>query len=380
MLWAGALLGTLLAVLPRSALAASYVTQATPFNFLSSVGHTRITTWDGTVGCPDNGGDDSLSALINIGFTFRFGATNYTQLRVFTNGRVQFNNTQCNFGTQAVGPPRTYPDPMPAANLNNTMRIYGADLDNSAAGGGTITYASIGTAPNRTFVVTWNGVPQWSAVGTAYYLQIQLAENGDFYFMYGVSVNQTTAPIVVLGPAQIGWQLTTADYVIVQSGLPANNSGWRFRPNVPALTVAKASEVLSDPHRGSVNPLRVPGAIVRYNVVISNAGAGSVDASTVVITDPVPANTSLFVSTSGGPPVEFIDGTPASGLAFNYAANVSYSNQPGGVAPFTYIPVPDANGFDSAVTGVRIAPTGTFAGATGASVPSFTARFRVRVR
>jgi hypothetical protein len=43
------------------------------------------------------------------------------------------------------------------------------------------------------------------------------------------------------------------------------------------------------------------------------------------------------------------------------------------------VPVPDANGFDANVTAVRIAPTGTLAAAAGASQPSFTIEFRVRV-
>ena len=37
-------------------------------------------------------------------------------------------------------------------------------------------------------------------------------------------------------------------------------------------------------------------------------------------------------------------------------------------------------GFDPAVTGVRIAPTGVMNGASGASTPSFTVRFRTRIR
>jgi len=148
----------------------------------------------------------------------------------------------------------------------------------------------------------------------------------------------------------------------------------------PSLTVVKSSEVLSDPVDGSTNPKRIPGSVVRYIVNVTNSGTGVVDASTLVITDPIPANTSLCVTTTcSNPIVEFIDGSPVSGLSFNYAANVSYSNTAGGGAPFSYTPVPDANGFDVAVTGIRIAPTGTMNG-TGGGNPSFTVRFRVRVK
>jgi uncharacterized repeat protein (TIGR01451 family) len=144
--------------------------------------------------------------------------------------------------------------------------------------------------------------------------------------------------------------------------------------------VTKTSRAFSDPTNGSSNPKRIPGGFVEYSVTITNSGLGSVDASTVVITDPVPANTDLFVSTASGAPVTFTDGTPASGLVFVYASHVSYSNQAAGGAPFTYLPTANANGVDPAARGIRIAPTGTMSGATAAGNPSFTVKFRVRVR
>jgi uncharacterized repeat protein (TIGR01451 family) len=169
--------------------------------------------------------------------------------------------------------------------------------------------------------------------------------------------------------------------VIVQSGLPANNSGWRFRPNRPRLQISKTSQIVSDPVRGTANPLRIPGSFVDYLVTVTNLGAGTADANTVVITDPVPANTDLFVSSSGGPPITLTNGTPASGLSFAYPANVTFSIQPSGGAPYNYSPaVPNGFGVDPLIRGLRLAPTGTLAGSSAAGNPSFTMRFRVRVR
>ena len=104
------------------------------------------------------------------------------------------------------------------------------------------------------------------------------------------------------------------------------------------------------------------------------------DADSVAITDPIPANTDLFVSTASGSPIDFIDGAVTSGLTFNFGSNVSYSNQPGGGAPYSYTPVPDLSGFDPAVTGLRIAPGGVMNAAVGANQPWFTVRFRTRIR
>lgn len=139
------------------------------------------------------------------------------------------------------------------------------------------------------------------------------------------------------------------------------------------LVVEKTSTVISDPINGTVNPLMIPGAIVEYAISVTNVGNRAVDASSIVITDPLPAN----VTYNSGTPVSFTNGTTASGLnAFNAATMVTYSSQATGGAPFTYTP---SGAFDANVRGLRIAPTGTMAAATATTQPSFTIRFRARV-
>ncbi|HKE44280.1 MAG TPA: hypothetical protein VKB41_07045 [Steroidobacteraceae bacterium] len=148
----------------------------------------------------------------------------------------------------------------------------------------------------------------------------------------------------------------------------------------PTLIVTRTSQVISDPYNNATNPKRIPGSVQMYSLTITNQGPGTVDSSTLVISEFVPPNSDLYVSTASGDPVAFVNGTPVSGLSYVYASNVTYSNQPGGVAPYNYTPVPDANGFDPNVTGMRIAPTGVMNAAGGSGNPSFTIRFRVRLR
>ena len=238
--WLNVLACVLTLGVSNSALATTYQMSSVAPNFISSAGHTAIAAWANNVGCVDTVGDDSLSAPIDIGFTFRYGAATFTQVRINTNGRVQFNNTYCTYGTAAVGPPRTYTNPVPDANLNNMLRIYGADLDVSSVGAGTVTYATVGSAPNRVFVVTWNNVSAWReggaqnvGAGTSYNLQIQLYENGDFYFQYGNSDNVSEPSNTTIGPAQIAWQIDVNDYAVVQNGLPANNTAYKFTLGTP---------------------------------------------------------------------------------------------------------------------------------------------------
>jgi uncharacterized repeat protein (TIGR01451 family) len=145
----------------------------------------------------------------------------------------------------------------------------------------------------------------------------------------------------------------------------------------PSLTILKTSSVLWDPVNLNANPKRIPLAVVRYDVTVTNSGPGTVDSGTLVITDPIPTGSAMYVSTSSGAPVAFVNGTPVSGLSFSYPGSVSYSSSDA-TGPWTYTPVPDADGFDPAVRAVRFTPSGVMNAASGGN-PAFTIQFRVRI-
>ena len=148
---------------------------------------------------------------------------------------------------------------------------------------------------------------------------------------------------------------------------------------IPQLQIAKLAQTLSDPINGTSGPKAIPGAIVQYTIALVNQGPGPVDADSLVITDPLPSDTALYVSTVSGDPISFTDGPTPSGLAYNYVTDVSFSNQPGGGAPYDYTPVADPQGFDPAVTGYRVAPTGSMNGASGGNIPGCNITLRVRI-
>jgi uncharacterized repeat protein (TIGR01451 family) len=62
-----------------------------------------------------------------------------------------------------------------------------------------------------------------------------------------------------------------------------------------SLAATKTSAVISDPFNGGTNPKRIPGATVRYTITLTNSGAQA--ATTVVITDAIPANTTYTAGT-----------------------------------------------------------------------------------
>lgn len=148
----------------------------------------------------------------------------------------------------------------------------------------------------------------------------------------------------------------------------------------PILVVAKNAVTISDPVNGTTNPKSIPGSLSRYTLDVANQGLGAVDVDTLVITDTIAAGASLFVDTGGGDPVRFTDGAVGSGLTFTYATDVTFSNQPGGGAPFNYIPAPDPDGVDPAVSGFRVNPKGGMNAASGLSTPSFSIEFEVRIQ
>jgi hypothetical protein len=154
----------------------------------------------------------------------------------------------------------------------------------------------------------------------------------------------------------------------------------------PTFIFLKTLQVSSDPVNGVTNPKAIPGAFVLYTIEVTNTVAGSPDSNTVFIYDPIPANTVLYVGDLAGVgsgPVQFIDGTPSSGLTYIFtslasaADDVDFSSDGG--TSYAYAPVPDSNGFDANVTNLRVNPKGVFASAGGGN-PYFALRYRVRVK
>jgi len=149
------------------------------------------------------------------------------------------------------------------------------------------------------------------------------------------------------------------------------------------IQILKVNSLISDPIRGTTNPLRVPGAVIEYIIQPRNEGSTSPDNNTVVINDVIPQNTQMCVSSlcwPGGDFVRFTDGSPSSNLSFNFFTDVTFSNVVGGGAPYSYTPSPDSAGYDSSVTGFRVQPSGVFNNSNGSSPhPNFNIFMRVRI-
>lgn len=154
----------------------------------------------------------------------------------------------------------------------------------------------------------------------------------------------------------------------------------------PVIGATKNFQIVSDPANGVVNPKIIPGAYGTYSIALVNTGSGTVDPNAMVITDLLPATIGLYVGDLGGGgagPVGFANGATPSGLSYTFTSlssttdDVDFSNNGG--TTFTYVPAPDASGYDLNVNAIRINPKGTFSGASGGT-PSTTLSFRAKIK
>jgi uncharacterized repeat protein (TIGR01451 family) len=153
----------------------------------------------------------------------------------------------------------------------------------------------------------------------------------------------------------------------------------------PSLTFLKSVAIYWDPVNLFVNPKFIPGAIAEYTLFASNSG-GPADANTIFVTDPIPANTALYVNDLGGVgsgPIQFVDGSTSSTLTYTFGAlgnmtdDVDFSTN-NGASWNTATPVAGADGCDPSINKIRINPKGTFVG--NVPQPSFQLKFRVCVQ
>ena len=104
--------------------------------------------------------DDQHSAVVNIGFTFCFYGTDYTQSVVSSNSYLSFNTA--NASTYSSWNTVPIPTATPAEVVNSIMFPW-HDIDPSVGASSDIRYLTTGSAPNRKFIVNFATVPMFSS-------------------------------------------------------------------------------------------------------------------------------------------------------------------------------------------------------------------------
>ena len=154
----------------------------TNYNFSSSASTYSAITGGTVLG--SNFNDDDIFDNINIGFTFNFGGTNYTQLSVCANGYIKP-------GVGIFNP--AYYSPISDVFGDDTIiSALGADIQSNFTG--VLQYQTIGIAPNRVFITQWTDYTSYGN-NDNFGFQIRLHETTNviemFYDAFTMDVNGT---------------------------------------------------------------------------------------------------------------------------------------------------------------------------------------------
>lgn len=210
-------------LLMAAVLLVPWVTQAQEvqdYNFITGEDSTMwITLSSSATHISDiEGEDDYGSDCINIGFTFNYAGTSYTQFSCNSNGRMRLGSTAVSNRWNL--PFTTLTD----ASYNDLPLITAFGMDNTLGGTGAYCkYELTGTAPNRILVIEYSTPSEYDEEGDLVSYQIQLLEDSSkIRFVYG----STSA--TYFDDYQIGLAASATDYLMIDasSNSPVSNTAF----------------------------------------------------------------------------------------------------------------------------------------------------------
>lgn len=127
--------------------------------------------------------DDSWTPLIPMGMSFNFYGSSYSNIVIGSNGIVSFNaanaSAYCAWSLSGT--------PLPSSSVaqcNNSLMVAHQDLNPSNGTSGPIQYQLLGTAPNRQFVILYNGVTMFSCTNSCAYIGYIFYETSNVVEMF----------------------------------------------------------------------------------------------------------------------------------------------------------------------------------------------------
>lgn len=306
-------------------------------------------------------------------------------------GSAQINtaNTAGNYAPDTT----RYNSAISSAIYNTTT----LDLVKSAA---ESLYASVGIDLHYSYIVTNNGAPLTgpvvvtdNKVGTVSCPALTTIGDFDSDLDTGESITCTVTYTTTAADVTNGQVTNTARAIVDNVASPTVSLTIPYSI-LPSLLFLKTVSTFSDPINtpAGLTPVSIPGAYMDYTLLISNSGFGALDNDSVVITDPIPTNSQLFVGildTDQGEPVQFSDADGDSGFSLvlkasppplynvpfrlNYFSDVGCTTTVGALSP-------DTDGFDANVRCLKISMDGIMSGTSDPSdAADFSLKFRVRI-
>ena len=262
----------------------------------------------------------------------------------------------------------------------------------------TIGWIAFPSGANGTFTATNSDTIQWSALTTT--ANIRGWDDGCFTNGFGLT-SVVIAKKVTRNGGDGGW-LRRCSLSSSQIGLVVDEDTARdtershtgesasifafsqsFHANLAAdLDVTKVRLSVDDGRGGDFG---IPGALVTYLITVRNAGNAPPDPGTLIVTESIPTGLKFVVtdlSGTGSGPVEFAQGSPATGLTCAFVALTAPSDclffSTDGL-DFSYSPSDSGDGTDEDVRFIQIRPSGFMNGDSGSGAPQFTLRMRARI-
>jgi hypothetical protein len=189
--------------------------------------------WESDIGTPLNQMDDDYDNVF-IGFTFNFYGTDYSTVNVGSNGFLRFTSN----GSLT----RFWNEPFPSNSSDTDHMIAPLWDDLNPGAGGDVYYNVLGTSPNRRFIATWYGVPNFGYSDSNNTFQVILYEgSNEIKFNYFEVWNGSTPTV----------GLNKGDGVHhVNVSTPTNGTSILFSPNVEGTA---SSWIILTPQSGTID-------------------------------------------------------------------------------------------------------------------------------
>lgn len=168
-------------------------------------------------------GDDSNYGPLNLGFSFNYYGTNYSTVRVCTNGWLSFTATVNSYTNQGL--PNT-------AEPNNLLAPFWDDLNATTAG--MIKYYA--DAANGRFIVSYLAIPRYSNSAALETFQVILHADGRIVYQY-----QTVSDVQSVSVGMENATGTDGLQVVADAAYLTNNLAIEFEATSPWLVVLPLS-------------------------------------------------------------------------------------------------------------------------------------------
>ena len=238
--------------------------------------------------------DDQLSGILPIGFSFIFYGNTYTSFYISSNGFISFD--------AAAGSGCCSGQFLPDINQpNNIIACAWEDLYPPA--GGTISYSTIGTAPNRILVVRYSNIPHYTS-GNLVSSQIQLYEGSNIIEIHTASMPSDG------GSHTMG--IENANGTLAAAVPGRNSANWSVSNDYVQFVPCSSSQTVT------VTTDLVPPTINGPADITVSAAPGTCGAAVTYTVPSCANNAEVYVSQ---PSVDHVDGNASNTLFPNVVAD-----------------------------------------------------------